>query len=59
MENTPTGCGSDLPTILGFFKNDLKSRSVNDSSSDWIWTQTVKNMFFASQSSAQSKISVP
>ena len=30
MENTPTGCGSDLPTILRFLKNDWKSRSVNN-----------------------------
>ena len=31
MENTPTVCGSDLPTILGILKNDGKSRSVNNS----------------------------
>ena len=31
MENTPTGCGSDLPTILRILKNDRKSRSVNNS----------------------------
>ena len=30
MENTPTGCGSDLPTILRILKNDPKSRSVNN-----------------------------
>ena len=30
MENTPTGCGSDLPTILIILKNDRKSRSVNN-----------------------------
>ena len=30
MENTPTGCGSDLPTILRILKNDRKSRSVNN-----------------------------
>ena len=29
MENTPTGHADDLPTILGFFKNDPKSISVN------------------------------
>ena len=28
MENTPTGCADDLPTILGIYKNDPKSRSV-------------------------------
>ena len=28
MENTPTGHADDLPTILGIFKNDPKSRSV-------------------------------
>ena len=30
MENTPAGCGSDLPTILRILKNDRKSRSVNN-----------------------------
>jgi hypothetical protein len=30
IENTPTGCGSDLPTILRILKNDRKSRSVNN-----------------------------
>jgi len=30
MENTPTGCGSHLPTILRILKNDRKSRSVNN-----------------------------
>ena len=29
MESTPTGHADDLPTILGTFKNDPKSRSVN------------------------------
>ena len=29
MESTPTGCADDLPAILGVFKNDPKSRSVN------------------------------
>jgi hypothetical protein len=30
MQNTPTGCGSDLHTILGFFnKTKTTSRSVN------------------------------
>ena len=28
MENTPTVCGSDLPTVLRILKNDLTSRSV-------------------------------
>ena len=28
MGNTPTACADNLPTILGFFKNDPKSRSV-------------------------------
>ena len=31
MEKVPTGCGSDLRTILGFFKNESKFRSVNKS----------------------------
>lgn len=29
MENTPTGRADDLPTLLGIFKNEPKSRSVN------------------------------
>jgi hypothetical protein len=29
-QNTPTGCGSHLPSILRPFKNDPKSRSVNN-----------------------------
>ena len=29
MQNTPTGCGSDLPTTLRTFKSHSKSRSVN------------------------------
>jgi hypothetical protein len=29
MQNTPTGCGSHLPSILRTFKNQSKSRSVN------------------------------
>ena len=41
MENTPTAHADDLPTILGFFKNDPKSRSVNISFSGWILPQTV------------------
>ena len=31
MENSPTVCADDLPTILGIVKNDPKSRSVNNS----------------------------
>ena len=31
MGNTPTGRADDLPTILGISKNELKSRSVNNS----------------------------
>ena len=30
MQNTPAGCGSHLPSILRTFKNDPKSRSVNN-----------------------------
>ena len=30
MQNTSTGCGRHLPTILGIFKNHSKSRSVNN-----------------------------
>ena len=31
MEKTPTGRADDLPTIIGFFINVPKSRSVNNS----------------------------
>ena len=31
MENTPAGRADDLPTIWKIFKNDPKSRSVNNS----------------------------
>ena len=30
MENTAAGCADDLPTILEIFKNEPKSRSVNN-----------------------------
>jgi hypothetical protein len=30
MQNTPAGCGSNLPLLLRTFKNDSKSRSVNN-----------------------------
>ena len=30
MENIPVGRGSDSPIIRGIFKNDTKSRSVNN-----------------------------
>ena len=30
MENTPTWCAGDLPSILEKIKNDPKSRSVNN-----------------------------
>ena len=29
MDSCPMGCADDSPTILGIFKNDPKSRSVN------------------------------
>ena len=45
MENPPTVCADDLPTILGIFKNDPKSRSVNIFSSGWILTQNSINLF--------------
>ena len=41
MENTPMVGADDLPTILGIYKNDLKSRSVNMVFSGWILPQTV------------------
>ena len=53
MENTPTVCADDLPTILGNFKNDVKSRSVNIFSSGWILPQTVEKKILTSQSSAK------
>ena len=31
MEHTPTGCGSDLPSILGSLENVKTSRSVSNS----------------------------
>jgi hypothetical protein len=43
MQNTPTGCGSHLPTIQRTFKNSPKSRSVN------ICSKCLANMFFTSQ----------
>ena len=52
MEDTPTECADDLPTILGIFKNDPKSRSVNICFSGWILPKTVYKMLFTSQSSA-------
>ena len=46
MENTRRGCADDLHTILGIFKNDPKSRSVNIFFSGWILPQTVlKNTY--------------
>ena len=30
MQNTPTGCGSELLTILRILENDRTSRSVNN-----------------------------
>lgn len=30
MDDTPAGCGDDLPTILGTVKNVPKSRSINN-----------------------------
>ena len=35
MENTPTRHVDDSTTILGIFKNNLKSRSVNIFFSGW------------------------
>ena len=53
MENAPTGHGDDLHPILGIFKNDPKSRSVNILFSGWILPQTVYKVLLTSQSSAQ------
>ena len=36
MENTPTVCADDLPSILGISRKYPKSRSVNIFSSGWI-----------------------
>jgi hypothetical protein len=47
MENTPTVCGSDLPTVLRILKNDLTSRSV---------CVCVCVFLFTSQSSAQERV---
>ena len=47
MENTPTGHADDLHTILGIFKIDPKSRSVNIFSSGWILTQnSIKDFIY-------------
>ena len=56
MENTPTGCADELPAILGTFKNDLKSRSVNNCV-QWLdfYASNIKNVF-TSQSSVQTGI---
>ena len=59
MENTPTGHADDLLTILDVFKNNPKSRSVNILFSGWTLPQTVKNIFFTSQSSAQKNMDGP
>ena len=40
--------------ILRNFKNDPRSRSMNILSCGWIWSQTVEQLFFISQSAAQS-----
>jgi hypothetical protein len=53
MGNTPTGRADDLPTLMGIFKNEPKSRSEHILSSGCIWTQKVLKSFFASQSPAQ------
>ena len=54
MENTPTGRADDLPTILGIFKNDPKSRSVNNSLQQLDFDPNSVQDFFTSQSFAQS-----
>ena len=54
MENTPTGCADDLPSILGIFPNDPKSRSVNNSLQQLNFNpNSIKNCV-TSQSSAQT-----
>ena len=53
MENTPTGCAVDLPTILGIYKNESKSRSVNISFQRLIFDPNSTKVVFTSQSSAQ------
>ena len=40
-ENTPVGCGGDLPIIWRIFKKYPKSRRVDILSSKWNLTQTV------------------
>ena len=52
MENNPTGHADDLPSILGIFKNDQKSRSVNISQRLDVYPSSINKMF-TSQVSAQ------
>ena len=56
MENTPTRHGSDLPTILRIFKNDRKSRSVNNFLQPLDLDPNRIKDLFTSQSSAQVSI---
>jgi hypothetical protein len=51
MENTPTVCGSDLPTVLRILKNDLTSRSVCVCVCVCVYV-----FLFTSQSSAQERV---
>ena len=54
MENTPTGCGSDVPTIFRVLQQTPNIEKRRHSASGWIWTQTVLTKCFTSQSSAQT-----
>ena len=56
MENTPSGCGSDLLTILGISNNGLKSRSVYNFQRLDLDPNSRAHVF-ASLSSAQTVIS--
>ena len=56
MENTPTGCGSDLPTILRILKNDRKSKSVHIFVRPLDLNPNRIKKLFTSQSSAQFSV---
>ena len=53
MEDIPTGFADDLPTILGIFKHDPKSRIVNISLQRLDFAPNSIRGFAASQNSNQ------
>ena len=53
VENTPKGCADDYPTILGIYKNDPNSRSVNNCLKQLDFDPNNRTYLLASQRSAQ------